>query len=83
MQKTGVVGHTFTVANLHTSLPYSCIPRCPALINSSENKMQTNSKGQDKEQEQSKAYSIFLVFGFLKTNLQTKNHKGKNKNESK
>jgi hypothetical protein len=37
--------------------------------------MQTNSKGLNKEQEQSKAYSIFLVFGFLKTNLQPKNRK--------
>ena len=25
VEKTGIVGHTFTVANLHTSLPYSCI----------------------------------------------------------
>jgi hypothetical protein len=40
--------------------------------------MQMNSKGQ-KELEQRKAYSIFLIFSFLKTNLQTKNHKGKNK----
>jgi hypothetical protein len=42
--------------------------------------MQTNSKGQ---KEQSKAYSIFLVFGFFKTNLQTKNRKGKSKIKSK
>jgi hypothetical protein len=43
--------------------------------------MQMNSKGQ-KEQEQSKVYSI-LVFRFLKTNLQMQNRKGKKKNESK